>query len=271
MGAATRLWLTLLLALPLVSTAAELTVQRAGATQRYTSEQLAARGQRVVIRADVAYGRSMHYVALPLDALLPALHADDHLQLMASDGFTADIPASMVVDGHGARAWLAVEPASAPWPAIAPGKPGAGPFYLVWTHPEQAHVGREQWPFQITMIRVTTGVSGRFPAMQPGTDIPAHSPVRRGLAQFQRNCLSCHALNGQGDATMGPDLNIPHSAVDYLGPGLLKVLVRNPQALRHWPRANMPAFGTDVLSYDDLNDLVAYLSYMAAHKAAAAH
>lgn len=261
-----RALLGLFLLMPMVCVAADLTVERGGKTARYSAAQLTARGQNVAVPDDVAYHRTMHYVAVPLESLLPALKADDHLQFVASDGFTAEIPASMVVDAHGARAWLAVEPTKAPWPAIAPGKPSAGPFYLVWTHPERAHVGPEHWPFEVTTIRVTTDIVGRFPAMQPGADTPQNSPVRRGLAQFQRNCLSCHTLNGQGDATMGPDLNIPHSPTEYLGPALLKGLVRNPQSLRRWPQSKMPGFGPDTLSDTDLDDLVAYLSYMAAHK-----
>jgi mono/diheme cytochrome c family protein len=102
--------------------------------------------------------------------------------------------------------------------------------------------------------------------MQPAADLPKDAPARRGFAVFQRNCITCHTLNGQGDAKLGPDLNIPHSPTEYLRDDMLRTLVRNPQDLRHWPQAKMPGFDRQTLSDADLDDLVAYLKHMATRK-----
>jgi cytochrome c1 len=42
--------------------------------------------------------------------------------------------------------------------------------------------------------------------------------------------------------------------------------VRNPQALRSWPAAKMPGFDVNAISERELDDLLAYLYYMAKRK-----
>ncbi|KJV30395.1 c-type cytochrome [Luteibacter yeojuensis] len=262
-----RYLLALLLAsLASVAQAASLTLDTGhGATTLTTAQLLARKGARAIdVPGDVSYHRAMRYKAVPLRALLQGVPADAHLQFTALDGFAAEIPASLVLDGHGAEAWLAVE--DAPWPSLGDGKPSAGPFYLVWLHPAAGKVGPEQWPYQIATIRVLADPAARFPLMRPAPGLAKDSPVMRGFEVFQRNCLTCHTLNGQGDAKLGPDLNIPHSPTEYLREGMLRVLVRNPQDLRHWPQAKMPAFGPQVLTDKDLDDLEAYLKHMAGRK-----
>jgi cytochrome c1 len=46
----------------------------------------------------------------------------------------------------------------------------------------------------------------------------------------------------------------------------LRRLIRDPQSLRRWPAAKMPAFETRLLSDRDLTDLLAYLRHMADRK-----
>jgi len=249
--------------------AANLVVATGAGARTFTTEQLLARpdARDIEVPGDVSYHRTAHYRAVPMRALLPGVPADAHLQFVALDGFAAEVPASLVLESRGAEAWLAVEPAGAGWPPLGGGKPSAGPFYLVWLHPEASHVGPEQWPYQVASIRVLAAPATRFPAMQPAASLPPDAPARRGFAVFQRNCLSCHTLNGQGDAKLGPDLNVPHSPTEYLRDDMFRTLVRNPQDLRHWPQAKMPGFDRKVLSDADLDDLVAYLKHMATRKA----
>ncbi|WP_448097338.1 c-type cytochrome [Luteibacter yeojuensis] len=248
--------------------AATLTVETESGSRRLSTEQLLARPdvREIQVPGDVSYHAAMRYRAVPLKALLDGVPDDAHLQFVALDGFTAEIPASLILDGHGAEAWLAIEPTGETWPKLGEGKPSAGPFYLVWLHPEAGHVGPEQWPYQVAAIKVLADPAARFPAMRPDARLPADAPARRGFAIFQRNCISCHTLNGQGDAKLGPDLNIPHSPTEYLRGDMLRTLVRNPQDLRRWPQAKMPGFDTKVLSDADLDDLVAYLKHMAGRK-----
>lgn len=247
--------------------AAELHLELPAGTRTWTSAALLAHPQAEDIRipADVAYQRAMHYRAVPLAALLEGVAAGDHLQAVALDGFAAELAAAPLLAGQGARAWLAVEDPAQPWPALAQGKPSAGPFYLVWQHPEAAQIGPEQWPFQVARIRLLEPLAQRFPALLPAAG--ASAEVQAGFAQFQKHCLACHRLNGAGDSQFGPDLNIPHNPTEYFGPGFLALYIRNPQSLRRWPQGRMPGFSQSVISDNQLDQLIGYLRHMAGRKA----
>ncbi|GAB2585377.1 cytochrome c [Dyella jejuensis] len=254
-------------ALPL--RAAELNVDAGRGVHLWTTSQLLARPdvRNVTIPIDVAFRGTMTYRAVPLRALLPGLQRGDRLQFVAADGFSIDIPADTILDQAGAQAWLAVEDPRHPWPPLPDHKGDAGPFYVVWTNPAAAGIGTEQWPYQLVRIRRTQNIAARFPATAPAVALPADSPVRHGYKVFQRTCFACHTLNGQGDARMGPDLNIPHSPTEYLSDAMLRAFIRNPQSLRRWPEGKMSGFATqESLSDADLGALLAYLRYMAQHK-----
>lgn len=209
---------------------AELTVDLGhGAVHWPTAELLARPDARTVsVAADVAFKRPMQYRAVPLAGLLRGVAPADHLQFVGADGFAAEIPAALILNLRGSEAWLAIEEPTRPWPDL-PGQHGsAGPFYVVWTTPQAAQVGPEQWPYQLTMIRKLDSVAARFPAILPAPSLPAGSPIRRGLTVFQRACFACHTLNGAGDAKLGPDLNIPYNPTEYLRADLLRAYIRNP-------------------------------------------
>lgn len=248
--------------------AGDLTVALGQGTKTYTTAQLLARpdARDITIPDDIAFKRAMRYRAVPLKALLEGVSPVDTLQFVASDGFAAQIPAALILHAHGSQAWLAVEDPAHPWPSLAEVKGDAGPFYVVWTNPAAMQIGPEQWPFQLASIHRQAPVSERFPAILPDPALQTGSPVLRGFAVFQRTCFACHTLNGQGDAKLGPDLNMPHSPTEYLREDLLRAYIRDPQSLRHWPQARMPGFDRKVLSDQDLDDLLAYLRHMAARK-----
>lgn len=222
--------------------------------------------QTVQIVDDVSYKRTMTYRAVPLAALLPGLLAHNHVQAVALDGFAAELAAAPLLQQSGAQAWLAVEDPAHPWPPLATGKPSAGPFYLVWTRPQASGISPEQWPFQISTIKQLKTVAERFPALLPDPALAVNDPINQGFALFQKNCLACHRLNGAGDAQVGPDLNLPYSPTEYFGSDFLKRYIRDPQSLRHWPQAKMPAFAASVLPDADLELLVGYLKHMATRK-----
>ncbi len=249
--------------------AAELRVDLGHGAKMWSTAQLLARtdARTVTIPDDVAFRRAMHYRAVPLRALLPGLRADQHLQFVATDGFAAEIPAAVILNHQGAEAWLAIEDPAQPWPPSADSGKRAGPFYLVWTHPRAAHVGTEQWPYQLAAIRALLDVDARFPAIVPPAD--ASAEVRQGFAVFKRTCFACHTMNGAGDAKLGPDLNLPYNPTEYLRADLLRGFIRNPQSLHRWPGAKMQGFPTTKeMSDADLDAVLAYLRYMAQHKAA---
>jgi mono/diheme cytochrome c family protein len=250
------------------ATAATLAVENGRRVSSLTTAQLLARADArdITVPGDVSYHATRTYRAVPLKAVLADLAPAAHVQFVALDGFAAEIPAVLFTGKS--EAWLAIEPPDHPWPRLAADKPGAGPFYLVWLHPEASGVGSEQWPYQIARIRVLGDPASRFPAMRPAAGLAPDEPVMKGFAVFQRNCISCHTLNGQGDAKLGPDLNIPHSPTEYLRDDMFRLLVRNPQDMRHWPQAKMPGFNRDALSDADLDALVAYLKHMATQRQA---
>lgn len=248
--------------------AAELRLELPGGTRTWDSATLLAHPQArdIEIPQDVAYKRPMRYRALPLASLLEGVQPGDHLQLVALDGFAAELPAAPLFASSGARAWLAVEDPQAPWPPISQRTPSAGPFYLVWSDPQLGDIGPEQWPFQITRIHLLAPVAQRFPALLPAAE--AGAAVQAGFALFQKHCLACHRLNGAGDSAFGPDLNLPHNPTEYFAGDFLARYIRDPQALRQWPQARMPGFATEVLNDAELTDLLAYLRHMAGRKVA---
>jgi mono/diheme cytochrome c family protein len=250
--------------------AAELTIDLGHGAQTYSSSQLLARAdiRDITIPADVAFKRSMRYRAVPLRALLVGVKPGEHLQFVAADGFAAEIDSTPLLNTGGAQAWLAIEDPARPWPTLAENHGSAGPFYVVWTQPQAGHISPEQWPYQLATIRQLSGVAERFPAIVPDLSLPAGNQVQRGFAVFQRTCFACHTLNGEGDARLGPDLNIPHNPTEYLSAELLRAYIRDPQSLRRWPQAKMQGFNAQAMSDADLDAVLAYLRYMAGHKAA---
>ena len=89
---------------------------------------------------------------------------------------------------------------------------------------------------------------------------PADSPARQGFSIFQRECVSCHAINGEG-GKVGPELNVPRSIVEYRPVEQIRAYVKNPQSFRYTTMPPHPHL-TDA----DLDALVAYFRAMSALK-----
>ncbi|POA51161.1 MULTISPECIES: c-type cytochrome [unclassified Pseudomonas] len=248
--------------------AAQLLIDLGSGSRAWQTEELLRHPEArdISIQDDVSYKRQMRYRAVPLADLLPGLKPEDHLQAVALDGFAAELSAAPLLERQGTRAWLAIEDPHKPWPALAAGKPSAGPFYLVWTNPAAGHISPEQWPFQMARIQRLAPVAERFPALRPDPALAADDPVNQGFALFQKNCLACHRLNGAGDSQFGPDLNVPYNPTEYFGGDFLKRYIRDPQSLRRWPQAKMPGFSNSVLPDTELELLLGYLRHMAGHK-----
>lgn len=248
--------------------AAQLTVDTGSASHTWQTAELLQHpsAQSVHIPNDVSYKRTMSYRAVPLATLLDGIKPGDHLQAIALDGFAAELTAGPLLATHGARAWLAIEDPTQPWPALGKGKPSAGPFYLVWTDPQAGHISPEQWPFQLASLKRQAAVSERFPALRPAAELAASDPINLGFAVFQKNCLACHRLNGAGAAEFGPDLNIPYNPTEYFGTEFLRRYIRDPQSLRQWPQSRMPGFPPSTLTDTELDQLIAYLKHMSTRK-----
>jgi mono/diheme cytochrome c family protein len=250
-----------------------LTVTTGGRTVTHTLASLLAHpaAATIEIPQDVAYRRRMTYRAVPVSALLGGVAPGASLRFAAGDGFAATLLAETVLssDDRAPRAYVALEPPDAPWPPLKAGDAAtAGSFYLVWVHAERGVIVPEQWPYRIARIDEVQPLAQRFPAIVPPPGLAADAAVKHGFAVAVKNCLVCHTLNLGGDANIGPDLNVPFSPTEYLRADGLRRLIRDPQSLRRWPAAQMPGFPISVLSDRDLNDMLAYLRYMAGKKVA---
>lgn len=246
-----------------------LTVSFRDRVQSFTAAELLSRpdAATLVVPDDIAYGRQMTFRAVPLLALIgstagPAL---DTIEVRATDGFVSQIPVALVAKGGagGSVAWIAVEDPSARWPRLSGKSVSAGPFYLVWEHPERSGVGSEQWPYQVASLTGVQSPAHRWPQMAVDDGMAADSPARRGQAVFTTQCMPCHRMKGAGAADVGPDLGEPMNPTHYMSPLGLRSLIRNPKAVRTWPQQQMPAFDAAMLSDADLDAVIAYLGHMA--------
>jgi mono/diheme cytochrome c family protein len=230
--------------------------------KKYSAQELLGRPDAVSITVpdDVSYRRSMMYEAVPLRALLPAAKGDhfDTLEAKATDGFVAQIPLELVTRG-GAIPYLAVEDPAHPWPALPNEKKSAGPFYVVWDHPQSSDVRAEQWPFALASLMFAESPVHRWPQLASHSADPLASS---GQKVFVTYCLPCHQLNGAGVGKVGPDLGKPMPVLQYITEPGLRAIVRNPAGVRTWPEQHMTGFGTKTLPDEDLDALVVYLKGM---------
>jgi mono/diheme cytochrome c family protein len=269
-----------LCALPLVAAGASfahgsepaLSIEIGATKHSFTRKQLLENPflTQIDIARDATYKRAMHYSAIPMDRLLAGmdLPTDQILEAVATDGFIGMVPVDLVLHpgAQAARAYLAVEPADAPWPPLSGKTATAGPFYIVWTRPEASGIRTEQWPYQVAAIRGADSPAKRWPELNVDTSLPAGDPIRAGQTLFATQCLVCHQLNGAGSANVGPDLNRPENPTEYFQVEALKRYIRNPAAVRHWPTMQMQGFDKEALSDREIDEIIAYLGHMAGRK-----
>lgn len=248
-----------------------LTIQAGDHVHVYRRSELLRRPdvETIQVPRDPAYGgHPMTYRAVKAATLFQGvpLAGDVVVEFRCLDGFSAPLNKDRLLDSRTDRAtaYVAIEPAAKPWPALKPGQPSAGPFYLIWKNPEASAIGQEEWPYQLAAFAVKGSLRSLYPKVFPGAD--ANAQVQRGFAVFTKTCFACHTMNKQGAAQLGPDLNVPYGPTEYMTAVALRRLVRNPQELRFFPKGQMNAFPPEALPDRDLDDVVAYLTYMAQHR-----
>jgi mono/diheme cytochrome c family protein len=229
----------------------------------------------VDIDQDPAFpGKKLRYRAVPAHALFEGFEIakDATIQFKCLDGFSGPMDQRKLLNSSpsGSIAYVAIELPDEKWPAINPPADTRtpAPFYLVWSDPKKSDIGQEQWPFQLAGFEVKGALASAYPAIQVDSKLPAAHPARRGLEIFAKTCFPCHTLNRQGEAQMGPDLNVPRNPTEYFSDSTLRSFIRNPQSLHHWPQSKMTPFTKDALSEQSLSDVLAYLRHMAKRKAA---
>src|SRR5262249_32065291 len=147
------------------------------------AELLANPATRVIeIPQDADYRRPMLYQAIPLLDLLHGLPTGmtHTLEARAIDGVASQIPWTLIARGAsgGAVAWIAIEDPAHPWPDLDGRAYSAGPFYLVWEHPERSGVASEQWPYALASLTGGSDPLQRWPQLSLDVSVPASDPAR---------------------------------------------------------------------------------------------
>jgi mono/diheme cytochrome c family protein len=184
-------------------------------------------------------------------------HPDDEIFLRARDGYVKTATAKLLAQDGG---YLAIADADHArdgdpgWQPIDRRQVDPGPYYLVWAKPEQRDAHRYPWPYQLVAIEITD-FAREYPHTVP-SKAKRDTPPWRGFAIFRDECVSCHAINGEG-GKIGPDLNVPRSIVEYRPAAQIKAYIRDPESFRH---TSMPAHPH--LKPGDLDALIAYFGVM---------
>jgi cytochrome c2 len=244
--------------------AATLEFVRDGTTVRRLDDAALARTcePRTIEVDDPYYETRKRYRACPLAAVIQAgfetpvdrLDTED-VVFRALDGYAKpSTPARLAEDGG----WLAFGEAGGAFAPMGRRALDPGPFYVVWTKPEQRDTHRYPWPYQLATIELTS-LAKKFPHTVPD-GLATGDPGWRGFTIFRSDCVACHSVNTEG-GTVGPELNVPRSIVEYWPADQVKAYIRNPASFRY---GNMPAH--EHLSDGDLDALVAYFRAMQTRK-----
>src|SRR6266850_3746560 len=158
---------------------ATLSIEINGQTRHFSAVKLLANPatHTLEIPRDPSYGQSMRYLAIPLRELMLGLRNDatDTIEARANDGFVSQLPWSLIEQAAsgGAVAWIAIEDPAHPWPNLPSKSFSAGPFYLVWEHPERSGVTAEQWPYALANLTGVADPLRRWPQLSIGASVPA--------------------------------------------------------------------------------------------------
>lgn len=234
-----------------------------------TRAELVARcGRQEVSVADPYYKARKTFHATPLPCVLefgfgslPRSWGEQEIIFQALDGYARSATAETLSLEGGFLALGDAGLASWPeilWAPIGREETNPAPFYIIWDQPGQQDPHLFPWPYQLSVVEMKSVVAA-YPHTVP-TGLADDDPGWRGHEIFLRDCLTCHAINGDG-GVVGPELNLPQSIVEYRDVEQLKLFVRDPQSFRY---TRMPA--NEHLSDADLADLIAYFQAMKVRK-----
>lgn len=205
----------------------------------------------------------MQFSAISVNALFDHLFGkswQQHEQVLftASDGYQSSIPVKTFLEHNSFLAYKRTNKANFQIINYLQNKEQAqlGPFYLIWDNIFSANL----WPYQVIAIEFVT-FAEKFPKLLPPENSDA--ATKRGFLVFKDFCMNCHSINGNGGKKM-IDLNYPVNVTEYMEEARLKKLIRDPMSVS--PYKKMPAFPNVENREQQIDDLIAYLKTMAAHK-----
>lgn len=173
------------------------------------------------------------------------------------DGYKPQMPLELFLI---AKPYLAFKDVDAPrgsnWQKIIKNgnEMDASPFYLVYqsVSPDDQEY---KWPYNVIKFHVVAKNKDNE-ALRPNDDEKA----AKGYALFQKQCSTCHAINGIG-GEMGPELNYPKNVTEYWKEEELVDYIVNPASFRH--KVKMPTVG---ITKQQSQQIVDYLKYMSKKK-----
>ena len=214
--------------------------------------------------ADPYYQKAKTFLAFPLACVLEqgfgkpvSASRDENFFLRASDGYVKPASGARLAEPGG---WLAFADVdfthgdTPGWEPIDRRQLDPGPYYMVWSGAGQTDENRYPWPYQLAAIEIAP-FEARYPHTLP-KGLPPNAPAWTGFAVFRAECVACHAINGEG-GTIGPELNLPLSIVEYRPAEQLKRFIQDPAQFRY---TSMPAHPH--LTPEQLDGLIAYFTAM---------
>jgi cytochrome c2 len=211
----------------------------------------------------------MQFSAISVNALFDHLFGkswQQHEQVLftANDGYQSSIPVKTFLQYNSFLAYQKTNKTNFQIINYLQNKEQAqlGPFYLIWDNINKSKdlFHASLWPYQVIAIEFVT-FAEKFPKVSPPKNSDA--PTQRGFEVFKNFCMNCHSINGDGGKKM-IDLNYPSNVTEYMEEARLKKLIRDPMSVSPYKR--MPAFPNVENREQQIDDLIAYLKTMAAHK-----
>lgn len=212
--------------------------------------------------------QKMTYETIRLCDLLKSyeIKPSNVLEFVAEDHFSVLVPAKKVLDckKNASIAYLAIEP-NKKWPILFNHtNTSAGPYAVIWTHPERSYISDEYWAWSVVKIIEHQAIDESI-VISPPSNLTKKNKKRvlNGYRIYVSHCSSCHTINHIGKATIGLDLTQPKTIFAYYpDKNKLKQFIRNPESVRKIPNGRMSGSSYAGLNDSDLEDLIYYFEFV---------